>query len=60
MILQLNNVSLGRVKEHYWVVHTLAPFSHAPMSSNTNSALIALQPKSNGYFPFFLEKYKLD
>jgi hypothetical protein len=55
-----HDLIFGRVGEYFKTTHTLAPFSHAPMSFNTTSAFTTLHPKSNGYFLFFLEDYKLD
>jgi len=42
------SLTLGSVREYFQTTHTLAPFSHTPMSSNTT------------YFSFFLEDYELD
>jgi hypothetical protein len=49
-----------RVKEYFKGTCTLAPFSLSPTSFNTTSTLTALHLQSHGYFPFFLEDYKLD
>jgi hypothetical protein len=55
-----HSLALGRVGEYFWAICALAPFSLASMSSNTTPTFIALHPKLDGYFPFFLEDYKLD
>jgi len=54
----LHSLNFGYAKEYSWAVHTLAPFSLAPTSFNTTSALTTLHPKSNGYFSLFLENYE--
>jgi hypothetical protein len=52
------NLAFGHVKEYSRVVCALAPFSPAPTSFDTTSAFTTLHPKSNGYFPLFLEDYE--
>jgi hypothetical protein len=56
----LHNIIVGCVGEYSITTHTLAPFSFAPTSPDTTLALTTLQPKSNGYFLFFLKDYELD
>jgi hypothetical protein len=41
-------------------MRALAPFSPTPMSSYTTLIFIALHPKIDGYFSFFLENYEPD
>ncbi len=54
------NLVFRRVREYFKVTCTLAPFSPAPLSSDTILALIALHPELDGYFSLFLENYELD
>jgi len=54
----ISSLVFGHVGEYSRATCTLAPFSPAPMSSNTTSAFIALHPESNGYFSLFLEDYE--
>ncbi len=51
-----HNLALGCVGKYSWVARILAPFFPTPTSSDTNSFLIALHPKSNRYFSFFWSK----
>jgi hypothetical protein len=44
----------------FQVARVLAPFFPAPTSFDTTLVFIALHPKSNGYFLFFLEDYELN
>jgi hypothetical protein len=55
----LHSLVYGHVKKYSRTTHVLGPFSLTSMSSNT-STLISLHLKSNGFFPFFLEDYKLE
>jgi hypothetical protein len=55
-----HNLVLRCVGEYFRATHALAPFSPAPISSNTTSALTALHLDSDGYFLFFLKDYELN
>ncbi len=54
------SLTLGHAREYSQATCALAPFSPALTSSDTTSTLTTLHPKANGYFPFFLENYKLN
>jgi hypothetical protein len=56
----LLSLIFGCVKQYFQTTCISAPFSFAPTSSYTTSALIALHHELNGYFPLFLENYKPD
>ncbi len=56
----LCTLTLSHAEEYSQATCVLAPFSLALTSFDTTSTLTALHPKANGYFPFFLENYKLD
>jgi hypothetical protein len=54
----LCSLVIGCVREYSRATRTLAPFSLAPTPSDITLAFTALHPKSNRYFPFFLEEYE--
>jgi hypothetical protein len=54
------SLTFGRVREYFWAVHILAPFSPTPTSYDTTLTLTTLHPEPNDYFLFFLKYYKLD
>ncbi len=54
------SLTFGHVREYFRVVRVLASFSPTPTSSNTTLVNTALHFKLDGYFPLFLEDYKLD
>jgi len=55
-----HNLVLEFAGECFQTTHVLAPLSLAPTSFDTTSTFIVLHLESNGYFPLFLENYKLD
>ncbi len=50
-----HSLILEHATKYFRIVHALALFFLTPTSFNTTLALTALHPKSNGYFPLFLE-----
>jgi len=56
----IHSLVLGRATEYSQVVNALAPLFHAPTSFNTILVFFVLYPQSYGFFPLFLEDYKLD
>jgi hypothetical protein len=56
----LHSLVLGCVGEYFRATHALAPFSPAPISSNTTLIFTALHLDLDGYFLFFLKDYEPD
>jgi hypothetical protein len=53
-----HSLALGLAEEYSWAIPSLAQFSPTPTFFDTTLTLIALHPKSNGYFPFFFKTYE--
>jgi hypothetical protein len=56
----LHSLTFRHAREYSQATHILAPFFLAPTFFDTTLALSTLHLESNGYFPLFLEYYKLD
>jgi hypothetical protein len=54
-----HSLVLGRAKEYSFTTCALTPFSLTFTSFNTTSIFTKLHPKSNDFFPLFLEDYEL-